>query len=115
MHTLTKLAGAIAGAAAASIIAAGPASADADTVNELAFIMALDDEGITYSTEDNALALGYATCEAFDAGAGLLQVVSAGVSGSEGYYSAGEVSYITGASIAAFCPEYEYKLGGTHA
>lgn len=111
MHTLTKLAGAIAGAAAASIIAAGPASADAETLDELAYIMALDEEGIAYSTEDNAIALGYGTCNALDAGASVEMVVLAGIDGADGYFSDYEVGYITGAAIAAFCPEYLDEAG----
>lgn len=113
MHTLTKLAGAIAGTAAAAILAASPASADAETLEEVAYVMALDDEGIAYSSEDAALAVGYSTCDALDKGATFPMLIRNGVLGSHGYYSAGDVGYITGAAIGAFCPEYEALITGT--
>lgn len=106
MHTLTKLAGAIAGGIATAVIAAGPAGADAETLDELAYVMALTEEGIYYSSEDAAIDLGYGTCSALDAGASIPMVVMAGIEGAEGFYSDYEVGFITGAAIAAFCPEY---------
>lgn len=106
MHTLTKLAGAIAGGIATAIIAAAPAGADAETLDEIAYITVLDEQGIYYSSEDAAIALGYGTCSALDAGATVPMVIMAGIDGADGFYSDYEVGYITGAAIAAFCPEY---------
>ena len=91
--------------AAGALAGATASRADAETLEEVAYIMALDAEGITYSTEDAALNVGYTTCTSLDAGATVPMVIRAGVKGSGGYYSADDVAYITGAAIAAFCPD----------
>lgn len=117
MHTFTKLAGAIASTAAAAILVAGPAAADADTINERIYIDVLDDEGIYYSSEDAALNYGYVVCKALDNGATFPMIVRSGV--QQGVYSAYQVGYITGAAIGAFCPEHADAITGralrTHA
>lgn len=92
--------------AAGAMFGAGLAKADAETLDELAYIMALDEEGIYYSSEDAAIELGYGTCSALDNGASVDMVVLAGIDGADGFYSDYEVGYLTGAAIAAFCPEY---------
>lgn len=104
MHTITKFIAA--GVIAAAPLAAGVGAASADTIDEIAYIAALDDEGIYYSSADAAIELGYASCEALDSGATVTQVVNAGIDGAAGFYSDYEVGYITGAAIGAFCPEY---------
>lgn len=107
--------GVIAAAVALALSGATAAKADAQTLEELAFISVLDDEGIYYSSEDAALTVGYGICDAFDSGASFWQVVAAGVSATEGGYSAGDVGFITGVSVGAFCPEYAYIIEGVAA
>lgn len=107
MITLTsKIAAAVLIAGTAALTAAAPAGADAETLNEIAYIRALNAEGIPYSNEDAALTVGYGTCVALDAGATIDMVIDAGVDGADGFYSAYDVGYITGAALAAFCPEH---------
>ena len=115
MNLTTKIAGAIAGATAAAILAAGPANADAETVDEIAFISTLDSQGIYYSSEDAALTVGYAVCNALDAGASPTSIASTAVRSTGGFYTYYQAGYITGAAIGAFCPEYAPLVTGQHA
>lgn len=104
--TITKLAIAGTAAAAAAVIAASPAHADAETVEELAYIATLDSEHIYYSSEDAAIGLGRAICQGLDAGMSPTAIVATGLEATHGLYSPYEIGYITGASVGAFCPEY---------
>jgi hypothetical protein len=112
MRTITKLiaAAAITAAPLVAITSAAGAYADADTINERAFVEVLSQHGISYSSEDAALAVGYATCNALDAGATPRMIVREGVRAAAGFYTRSQVEYITGAAVAAFCPEYVGQL-----
>lgn len=96
----------------AGVATAPVAAADADTADEVAYIRALDHEGIYYSSEDAAIATGYSICRAFAAGATFERVIITGVSAAGGTYDAGEVGYITGVAVGAFCPQYAYVITG---
>lgn len=115
MNTITKFAGAVAVAGAAALATVAPAHADADTVNELAYISTLDEQGIYYSSEDAAINVGYAVCNGLDAGMPVTSVINTGLRATRGMYSPYEVGFITGAAIAAFCPEYLPAATGRHA
>lgn len=57
--------------------------------------------------DDLIISLGSEICNAFDNGMSFREMVMAGM-GSE--FTASEQGAMIGASIGAYCPEYEYKL-----
>lgn len=82
-----------------------PAKADAG-----GYIMALDAQGITYSSELAAVQAGRSLCDAMDAGAtfntaALIVMRNSSLDG----FNAG---FVVGAAIGALCPWNSYKLDG---
>jgi hypothetical protein len=86
------------------VLSAAPASADAESKDEVAYVTVLDARGIHYSSEDAAIAARHAICEAWPAGASFYALVRT-FSKASGY-SMIQSATIVGAVTAAFCPEY---------
>jgi len=101
---------AIATTLSAALLSAPLASADAETPNEIAFVSVLDKKGISYSSEDNAIAAGHAVCGELDRGVSLGSVIRTFWSATG--YTPNQSGYIVGASIAAFCPEHRNLVPG---
>lgn len=80
-------------------LTAPEARADVDSD---AYVMALDAQGITYSSEANAIAAGRSLCTILDDGATIAATTSMVQrnSGLDRFNS----GYVVGAAIAAFCP-----------
>lgn len=75
-------------------------------INEQAFLTLIQSE---FGSVDDATALrlGKAVCSALDSGAGLIQVGNIIIDNG---FSASEAGTLVGASVAAFCPEYESDI-----
>ena len=102
---------AVAGLGAALIVSpllTSCASAGASSGAEDRFIARLDDGGIHYSSEAQAIKTGHSVCKALDAGADLDTAIYEGSDASG--YSIHDTAYIVGASIRFFCDEYGYLV-----
>lgn len=77
---------------------------DDNTVNDQAYIAALDDEGISYPSEQNAIQVGHLVCESFDEGNDFVAIAMELYTSSQ--MDAYQSGYVVGAAVAAFCPEY---------
>lgn len=78
---------------------------------ERAFIATLDGEGIYYATPAAAIEVGHLICDQLDAG--YSPVTISHVLGSvetDASYTSGQLGFLIGASIGAFCQEYEYLV-----
>lgn len=89
---------------AAGLGAAGLASAQSYTASDLAYLSTLDDNSITYTSEDFAIGMGHEICDAMDAGASIYDVAVA----LEDYSSLSDYDngVVIGAAIGAYCPAY---------
>lgn len=79
--------------------------APAKTMDDI-FLDTIHERGIFIGLTDQAISLAESTCDTFDAGASLRQVldVARPTMGSK------DAGFFIGASIAAYCPEYEYLV-----
>ncbi|MFI5510888.1 serine/threonine-protein kinase [Mycobacterium sp. NPDC051804] len=79
-----------------------------DTSPENAFIGALNGQGVTWpgATPANMVAAGRGVCTDWDAGATFDQEVAS----LTPHMSAEDAAFLIGASTAAFCPQYEWKV-----
>lgn len=94
----TTAAGGIIGAAlyfASAPASAGPVDA--------AYLDTLDHYSVPYVSDQVAIDLGHTICEAFDTGLSLETVVRTGVDSG---FTASQASYLAGAAVGAYCPEY---------
>lgn len=82
------------------------AAAEPQTINEVVFIMTLDQGGIGFVSEDAAIAEGKNICRLFDQGRSVT-VIGLTIARNSGL-SLEKSGYFMGASVAAFCPRYEY-------
>ena len=90
---------AVVAAAAFAGMSAAPALAESkDTV----FIGVLQDEGVPFSTADNAIALAHAVCEYVAAGQPAEQV-AVEISGPAGW-SVDQSGFFVGAATQTYCP-----------
>jgi len=89
---------------AAGLGAAGLASAQSYTASDLAYLAVLDDNSITYTSEDFAIDMGHEICGAMDSGASIYDVAVA----LEDYSSLSDYDngVVIGAAIGAYCPAY---------
>lgn len=81
----------------------GAARADADPVNDVAFLQTLDARGITYASASKIITAGHAICDYLDLGNSLRDTIGMvdqiTVLGTES-------AYFVGVSVAAYCPQY---------
>jgi len=92
----------------------GLADAEADPIQDVAFLETLDAEGITYASASKVIDAGHAVCDYLDDGWMPLDVAweVAEITGLPSATSA----YFVGASIGAFCDEYmPLVMGGVNA
>jgi hypothetical protein len=82
------------------------APAHADAVDSV-YLDTLDHFGVPYVSEQTAIDGGYAVCSAFDDGLSLIRVVRIAV---ESGFTVDQASYLAGAAIGAYCPEYEHLV-----
>jgi Protein of unknown function (DUF732) len=85
-----------------------PSPTDAVPSIEDTFISVLDERGITYPDEATAIGAAEEVCGLFDEGNGLLGVIASVE--SETGFSTEDAGFFTGASVAAFCPEYSSQF-----
>lgn len=106
MHTLTKLAGAIAGAAAAAVLAAGPAGASpaSDDANYLALITSPPEgmQPLSFDSADVAVIEGRAVCDMLDDGYSLSSALSA-VDSVLPVNRDGAITVVS-AAVVVYCP-----------
>ncbi|MGW4125472.1 DUF732 domain-containing protein [Nocardia sp. NPDC004711] len=76
-----------------------------EEIADAAYILALDSEKIHYSTKAAAIKLAHTVCDAMREGASELAAGAAIAANSP--YTLSEAGYITGAAIAAYCPEFK--------
>lgn len=76
------------------------------TMNESAFIITLENEGIG-GTEDAKLNAAHAACDAFDGGNTFTDLILVAI--GQGM-DAGDAGFLIGAGTAAFCPQYDSKI-----
>lgn len=79
--------------------------APAKTMDDL-FLETIHEEGIFVNLTDQAIELAEATCDTFDAGASLRQVLNV----AKENMPSGDAAFFIGASIGAYCPEYKYMI-----
>jgi hypothetical protein len=72
------------------------------------FIQRLDDGGIAYSSEANAIAGGHSVCDSLDAGYSVDTVTTYLIAHTP--FSAFDSGYIVGASVYAYCPKYTGQI-----
>lgn len=96
---------------AVGMLAPGLATAPAAhaDINSDAFVMALDAEGITYSTEADVIKAGYAICDYMDTGATAYDATVMVHNNSQ--LDLHDSGYVVGAATAAFCPEHVHTIG----
>lgn len=84
-------------------------NSDGLSVIDSIYLELLRDEipDLNHVEDDLIINLGSEICNAFDNGMSFREMVMAGM-GSE--FTASEQGAMIGASIGAYCPEYEYKL-----
>ncbi|QAY16028.1 hypothetical protein SEA_PURGAMENSTRIS_45 [Mycobacterium phage Purgamenstris] len=78
------------------------ARAEADPVTDTAYLMTLDERGISYPTDDYAIQAGHYVCTLLDSGAHWSRV--AALITRESGLPIGDSAYIVGAATAAYCP-----------
>ncbi|AWN04978.1 hypothetical protein I5H21_gp054 [Mycobacterium phage Byougenkin] len=95
---------------AAGIIGPGLAAPEAHAdINSDAFVMALDSEGIPYTSKNDAIKAGKAVCTILDTG---LSMYEASIVVHENTdLSMYDSGYVVGAATAAFCPEHLRETG----
>ncbi|QFG09072.1 hypothetical protein I5J49_gp44 [Mycobacterium phage ThulaThula] len=97
--------------AAESHSAAGAPAMSEQEIVDRAFILTLDDRGITYTSEPDAITAGHAVCDVLAEADG--DVVAAAMAIAQGTeLSLDDSSYLVGAASAAYCPEYVDGLIG---
>ena len=100
-----KIAASAALAIGAAISTAIPAQADVMTD---AYLMVLDEQGITFPSDGVAIAAGFEVCDHLDMGLTALETAT------EVYNQSGlnpyDSGFLVGAAISAFCPEYNYMI-----
>lgn len=93
-----------------ALIAAGVTHtpvAHADPVDDVAFLLTLDQRGIRYGSATDGIAAGHKVCNLFAAGDGLYQVVQIVYLNSG--LDRGDAAYFVGASTAAYCSQYNIQ------
>lgn len=70
------------------------------------FLETIHERGIFVGLTDQAIELAEATCDTFDAGASLRQVMDV----ARENMGSKDAAFFIGASIGAYCPEYEYLV-----
>lgn len=83
---------------------------DPEAITDAAFLLSLDNDHITYSSPDAAIAEAHAICNQFDAGANWGQVVGAMVEGAQGSYTPAQIGFIMGASVQGYCPQHDADI-----
>lgn len=73
-----------------------------EEATDLAFIAVLDDRGIEYSSEEQAIEVAHSVCTALAAGATFADLIVA----AGDVYSMEDTGFIIGASIGGYCPEF---------
>jgi hypothetical protein len=86
---------------AATLLSAGPASADA---TDDAFVAALAKEGIVFPDHNNAIAIGHTVCAGIDKSNKSSVLAMKLMKDTD--LSLRQSSYFVGASISAYCPQY---------
>ncbi|AUX81986.1 hypothetical protein SEA_FRANKIE_60 [Mycobacterium phage Frankie] len=103
------LAAVAAGAVLAGASIGFAANADADSVIDDAYLMTLDERGITYPSPAYAINTGHQVCALLDAGAHWTQVATLIARNST--IDVNDAAYLVGASMAAYCPERAADAG----
>ncbi|AVP42353.1 hypothetical protein SEA_PIPER2020_55 [Mycobacterium phage Piper2020] len=103
------LAAVAAGAVLAGASIGFAAHADADSVIDDAYLMTLDERGITYPSPTYAINTGHQVCALLDAGAHWSQVATLIARNST--IDVNDAAYLVGASMAAYCPEHAADAG----
>jgi hypothetical protein len=80
------------------------AQARADTISDVAYLTTLDQFGVPYSSEAQAIAIGHSVCDVLDAGI-LPRRAALLVADGDGY-SLHDANTVVGASIGAYCDKY---------
>lgn len=82
------------------------APADADPLQDYAYISTLDQFGVYYTDEAVMVDIGESICDALDSGVSISKIVHAGIASG---YTRLDIEHIVGAAIGAYCGEH---LGG---
>lgn len=72
----------------------------------------LDAEGIRYSSKAAIVDLAQGVCNDFGRGANYADEVAGVTIGSNGAYDLADASFIVGAAVAGYCPQFESALPG---
>jgi Protein of unknown function (DUF732) len=86
---------------AAALFSAAPASADP---TDVAFVAALAKEGIVFTDQNTAIAIGHTVCAGFDKSNKSSILVMKLMKDTD--LSLKQSSYFVGVSISAYCPQY---------
>ncbi|QGJ95024.1 hypothetical protein SEA_REDWATTLEHOG_163 [Gordonia phage RedWattleHog] len=78
---------------------------DSEWVADRAYIAALDQQGIDYPTEQDAIDLGHSICEALDSGNSPQELIRVGVDASG--MDSQDVAFMVGAAIGSICPRHD--------
>jgi hypothetical protein len=90
---------------AAAAVSAAPASADE---TDDAYIAALQRHGIPIKNRDATIAMGHTVCVALDQGESTTSIMATLSNAAD--ISFNDAGFVLGASVAAYCPEYQYAL-----
>lgn len=80
------------------------AAAHADPIQDMAFLTTLDELGVTYPSEAQAVAIGHGVCDSLTAGVSPHRVVMSVMQG--GNYDPNDAATILGAAIGSYCDDY---------
>ncbi|TQC40077.1 DUF732 domain-containing protein [Rhodococcus sp. WS4] len=92
----------------ATVGGVGVASATSYLTPEEAYLTALDEEGIPYSSAYYAVAAAYAVCGDFESGYHFYEIGLDGLLNSS--FSAYEFGYIIGSAVSVYCPQFTYAI-----
>jgi Protein of unknown function (DUF732) len=110
MLRITTLVGTAVAASALGVAAlASTGVASAATSVDDTFISVITDEGIKPPSAKEAIGVAHNVCVVLDKGGDLVEAVSAVADYTE--LASEDAAFIVGASIAAYCPEYEELIG----
>jgi hypothetical protein len=84
-----------------------PAPVSDFTAGEISYLLILDREGVSYSSEAIALAGGHSVCAYLENGG---DPISAGLIAVESGYDHAEAGTIVGAAVGGLCPQYRGQL-----
>ena len=91
-----------------AIIVAVGSSGNSASNADARFIARLNEGGVTYNSENNAIKVAHAVCDALDDGLSLDQVTENARRSSLG--PPFETGYVVGAAVYAYCPKYGKQI-----